>query len=238
MAGGQPGKMLAILQCRLKSNRLPGKILHTFFEETILQRMIKIANCVPSVDTVVVAFGGKYGSHLILDIIKNNKANFLVGDEFDVLERFISVLHKFKSKYFLRLTCDNYLTQPSLVELLFQETVKEKSSYGYISPLSHYCGEIINTETFLNFFKNNKPSEKDREHVTWSFRESIDIKKTILNNNYLELDHNNSFTLDTLDDLLLMKDFEKNIPTLRNYNCLNSLKKLEKYSKKINFINF
>ena len=218
--------MLLILQCRLKSTRLPGKLLHTFFGESILERMIKIAKNVPSVNHIVVAIGGNYGSPLLLKIIKKNNVSYYIGHEHDVLGRFISIIKKFDDEYFLRLTCDNYLAQPSLIESLYKQTIKNNSEYGYIDPLSNYSGEVVKKKSFLNFHKNNNPSRNDIEHVTWDFRKSELTKKTILDNKYLNLDHSIPYTLDTLDDLIKMKYLEEHYPELKKYDCLSDLKKI------------
>lgn len=186
--------------------------------------MINIAKSAKSVSNIIVAFGGQFGSSIVNDIAQRHRVEFFDGNEQNVLSRYLSIAQKFENRYLLRLTCDNYLVQPLLIDRLYDQVLGENSAYGYISPLSHYCGEVIYSNSFLDFHRNRKMTLDDKEHVTFNFRASDQIKKTILEPNFYGLDHSNSITLDTLADLLLMKELEILDSRLRNYNCLSALK--------------
>lgn len=218
--------MLAIIQCRLRSKRLPGKVLHTFFGETILQRLIGIAQNVPSVDRVVVAYGGQYGSSIAEKETIEKKAEFFIGSEEDVSSRFVQLASSSLSPYIARMTCDNYLIQPALVENLYQMTVSGDYSYGYVEPLSHYCGEIIKSKELLEYFSKGNKTHEDCEHVTPGFRKYIREHSLILPCDLGNLDHSRSKTLDTLEDLLHLKYLEREYPALKGYNCLDVLQRI------------
>lgn len=208
------------------SNRLPGKLLHSFFGETILERMINIVKATTTVEDIVVAYGGHLGVNIAKQISEKHNVTFYLGDEENVLSRYIEVLQKYDNKYALRVTCDNYLVQPKLIDQLFHAVIKERSDYGYISPLSHYCGEVINIPAFLEFHAKYKTHKNDKEHVTIGFRLDDNKRQTTFRPDFAELNHSMSLTLDTVEDLIKMKTIEQKFEKLRQYDCLDELKEL------------
>lgn len=187
--------------------------------------MCDIALSINIPKNIVFATGDSKENLISKPLIKSKDINFFVGSENHVLKRFIDAITQYPAKYIIRITCDNYLVQPNLVEELYQAVIKENADYGYIKPLSHYCGEIIKSEVLLEQFKNEKDSLA-REHVTWSIRASDKYKIVAFDENYRGINHGGSPTLDTVDDFVKMKLLEKAYPDLKNIRCLNAVKKI------------
>ena len=75
MEVGLPGnKPCAILiQARLNSTRLPGKILFKFFNETVIERIIKIAKKISNPKDIFILTGNKKNNKILADIAKKIK---------------------------------------------------------------------------------------------------------------------------------------------------------------------
>ena len=215
--------MLIVLQGRLRSTRLPGKGYFTFFGQTLWERACDIALAVRGVEKVIFATGDLRENYLIRPLVEAKGVAFFAGSEANVLQRFCRAIEGYRGEYIVRITCDNYLVQPELIEGLCAATRRANADYGYIKPLSHYAGEIIRCES-LHRCLVNRHSAQAEEHVTWDIRHSREYLKVAEPEDYMGLDHSHSLTLDTLDDLILMKQIERKIPQLEPVRCIEALR--------------
>lgn len=229
MEAGLPGnnRCVFLIQARLFSSRLPGKILFNFFEDTIIERIIKITKKITNSKNIFIVTGNKNKNKILENIAKKNKIKIFFGDEEKVFFRFKNLL-KAKSMrkydYVYRLTADNYLIQPKIIKIMLRDTQKKKIDYGYVMPLSHYAGEIISKKLF---FKSFKISKRALEHVTWDFRKNKNIKILKYPKNFLGLNHAKSICLDTIEDLIKLKNIERNYRKLKDIDNYHYLKKIE-----------
>lgn len=217
-------KAIIVLQGRVKSSRLPAKGFFSFYGETIWARMCKIANSCTFAEKVIFATGKSDDNFLAESIARDAGVEFLVGSESNVYDRFCKVSKEYPSEFIVRVTCDNYLVQPELLEAIFNLVQSQNADYGFIEPLSHYGGEIIRSKLFDNF-KN--PSKKAKEHVTWDFRNNETVSKVSLPLNFKGIDHSNSITLDNIDDFILMKKIESMSEDFRQVRCIDALQKID-----------
>ncbi|MGB5324350.1 MAG: NTP transferase domain-containing protein, partial [Pseudomonadales bacterium] len=126
--------MIAVLQARLGSTRLPGKAFFTFFGQNMLERAISIARDVQGIDDVVLATGDDPVNAALEASVINAGARFFVGSEHNVLKRFCDAIEHYDGDYLLRMTCDNYLIQPEVVEALHQQISSSDADYAYVEP--------------------------------------------------------------------------------------------------------
>lgn len=218
--------MVIVMQGRLHSTRLPGKGFFTFFGQTIWERMCDIALSVKGVEEVVFATGDNPDNELIRPLIEAKGVRFFKASEDNVLQRYYEAIKNYKGDYLIRLTCDNYLIQPDLLEELYKITVKDKADYGYIEPLSHYAGEIIKCSTLREACLGSY-SEEAREHVTWDIRNSHSTKKVVLPYSYMGINHKKSITLDTIEDFIKLKKLESLEVALKEIRCLDAIRQVQ-----------
>jgi spore coat polysaccharide biosynthesis protein SpsF len=220
--------MLVILQGRLRSTRLPCKGFFNFFGQTILERMCDIAKELSCSSEVVFATGDLRENYLAKPIVENKGVRFYAGSEENVLKRFYDVALTSEAKYIIRITCDNYLVQPEVIEGLLKATAEENADYGFISPLSHFSGEVVKREILLKQWESGCASDEALEHVTWDIRKDASLKHVTLPSNFKGIDHSQRITLDTVDDFIFMKELEAEYPELSKLRCIEVLKKLQK----------
>ena len=161
-------------------------------------------------------------------IAKKLNINIFFGNENNVLDRYCKAIHKFNindNDYIMRLTADNYLIQPKILNELTRYV--NKYEYIYVSPLSHFSGELFKVKSLIEKIANKKLSSKTKEHTTWNFRLLKNIKRKTLSKNLFGINHNCKITLDTPADLLFLKKIENN-KNFKNVDCLNDVKKLTK----------
>lgn len=217
-------KAIVVLQGRIRSTRLPGKGFFHFFDKTVWARMCEIALNCNFADKVIFATGDNSGKFLTQSIVKGSGIELFVGSESNVYDRFYKVSKKFPSEYVVRVTCDNYLAQPELLEDIFDLVESQKADYGFIEPLSHFGGEVIRSSLFENF---RNPSKEAQEHVTWDFRKNDRVSKVSFPSNYKGIDHSKSITLDNIEDFILMKKIESSSEVFRKVRCLDALRSID-----------
>ena len=212
------------IQCRTNSARLPGKLFFNFFNASIIKRVIRIASACIKRDNIVILSGDQKKNYLLKNIAKKNGIKIFFGDENNVHQRYKTFLKKNKCDYVFRMTADNYLMQPKIIKKMMKDIIKYDYDYSYVYPLSHYAGEFIKTKIF---FTKGKISKKAKEHVTWDFRKNkkLNIKK--YKKNFCNINHNNSITLDNLNDLVLMKKIENSNKKLKKLDCIGEIKKIK-----------
>ena len=214
------------MQGRLRSTRLPAKGFHTFFGQTIWARMCDIALAVKGSNEIYFATGDLPENQLARPLVEAQGVKFFAGSEENVLERFAQIALLSKQEYILRITCDNYLIQPEVIDGLYEAVSSAQADYGYIDPLSHYAGEIIKRTVLLEHWQSQKYSAAAREHVTWDIRHNPETKKVVLPSNFMGLNHEKSITLDNIEDFILMKKLESTHPGLKSVRCLSTCRQI------------
>ncbi len=222
--------MIILLQGRLRSVRLPGKGFFTFFGQTLWERVCDIALAVRGCEKVIFTTGDLPENQLMRSLVEAKGVTFFAGSEGNVLERFCRAIDGYDGEYMVRLTCDNYLIQPEVIEGLYEATQSQNADYGYVKPLSHYAGEVIRCAALRRSLKDN-PSALAKEHVTWDIRANSEYTQVSESEVYMGLDHSRSQTLDTLDDFIMMKQLELNCPELKNVRCLSALRKISRIAE-------
>jgi len=217
--------VIIVMQGRLRSTRLPGKGFFTFFGQTIWERMCDIALAVKGVDEVVFATGDIEENELMRPLVEAKGVRFFKGSEENVLQRYVEAIENYNGDYLIRLTCDNYLVQPEVLENMMTSAVTGNFDYVYVKPLSHYAGEVLKCETLRKCYQNGYTPEA-KEHVTWDIREYGNCKILPLPSGFLGLDHAGSETLDTVDDLIRMKRLEHGCSFLSQVRCIDVLRKM------------
>lgn len=215
--------MIIVMQGRLRSTRLPGKGFFTFFGKTIWERMCDIAMNVDGVDDVIFATGDDPDNQLMRPLVESSGVRFFSGSENNVLQRYCRAIDHFKGEYLIRMTCDNYLAQPDIITALYQEAQKKTCNYACITPLSHYAGEVVKCDALHQCHAGNY-SDQAREHVTWDIRNDPKSGVCALPSDFMGINHQMPITLDTIDDLVLLKRLESRYPELEAVSCMDGLR--------------
>ena len=81
-------KILALLQARTSSSRLPGKVLLDILGTPMLLRQIERENLVTSIDHLVVVTSSDKSDDLLSEVLHENDIDYYRGSANDVLDRF------------------------------------------------------------------------------------------------------------------------------------------------------
>src|ERR1700754_3288475 len=96
----------AIVQARMSSTRLPGKVLMDLGGETMLARVLRRLGRASKIDEVVVATTNSVSDNQIVTECSRLKARCFRGPEHDVLDRYLRTAQECRSELIVRITAD------------------------------------------------------------------------------------------------------------------------------------
>ena len=106
----------AVIQARVGSTRLPGKVLEDLGGHPVLEWVVRAARAATQVDTVVVATSTMAADDAVADLAGTLGVAVVRGSEDDVLSRFVVALDAYPADAIVRLTADCPLLDPSLID--------------------------------------------------------------------------------------------------------------------------
>jgi spore coat polysaccharide biosynthesis protein SpsF len=202
---------LAIIQARMGSTRLPGKVLQRIGERTVLEIICTRVKKATSVDELVVATSENARDNEIEQACLEMGVNVFRGSEDDVLERFYQACLKYNAVDVLRITADCPLVDPGLINRLYNfyklggfDHAGIATGAGVDSSNIFKFPDGLDCEWF-NFLALEKANASttnilDREHVTPYIWNNKDLFKVGIFQS--DIDYSNiRLTLDTPLDL-------------------------------------
>jgi spore coat polysaccharide biosynthesis protein SpsF len=193
-------KVLAIIQARMSSTRLPGKVLRNLCGQPILNHIIQRIRCVQSIDTIIIATSQNKSDDLIADFAQENKIPCFRGSEMDVLDRYFQAAQSFKARpndIVMRLTADNPFVDPKVCEDLLSYFKGNSFSYAAASGYPLGVGAEVFTFRALREAHKNGRRPYEREHVTpYMYQEDQNFGKMISPEDYSSV----RLTVDTEED--------------------------------------
>ena len=223
-----------IITARLKSTRLPKKILLKVKDEPLIVHMINRIKYSKKINNIIIATSTNTQDDLLEDIAKKQNVHCFRGSEEDVLMRLLEASRKFNLSSFVNMTADIPMIDPLLIDnaINVYQNIKpdlllfEKYSFGVclmvkVSALSKVCKEKQNnyTEAWVKFFQNNKNINIHIENVSkenknkflktsLDYYEDFLFIKRVFEELYKE---NEIFYNKDITNLLIKKPYIKNI---------------------------
>ncbi len=154
--------ILAIVQARMGSTRMPGKVLKDLHGKPLLAHIVERLNSCPQIRQTVVATSNQSQDQAIVDFCKKAGIPSFQGSENDVLDRFFYVSCKYKPQHIIRVTGDCPLIDPNLISKLITK---------YCNEGLDYCGIATGAGSYLDKGKNTFPDGLDCEIFRYSVLE-------------------------------------------------------------------
>jgi spore coat polysaccharide biosynthesis protein SpsF len=167
-------KIAAIIQARMGSTRLPGKILRTVNGKTLLEYQIERVKHAKMIDQIIIATTVNESEQPIVELCEKMRIDYYRGSEQDVLSRYYEAAKQFDVDIIVRLTSDCPVIDPEVIDIVINEYIKNRSSIDYVSnTLERTYPRGLDTEVFsfeaLSKAYLEATLPRDREHVTAFF---------------------------------------------------------------------
>lgn len=165
-------KRSVIIQARMSSSRLPGKVLLPLAGKPALEHVVSRVQAARRVDQVVIATSSLEADNPIEDFCGRQKVFCVRGNETDVLGRYLLALREYPADLVVRITADCPLMDPFLIDSLLHEAEGAAGTVDYVSntlpPRSIPHG--LDVEVFRSDALERAGREavlpEEREHVT------------------------------------------------------------------------
>ena len=163
--------MDAILQARMKSSRLPGKVLMPALGRPILSFNVERLRRARTIDRVIVATSDTTEDDAIQKMCEAEGILFFRGSEENVLDRIYRCVRQFGIDVVAKFTADNPLIDPAVIDHVVGFYLAHSDEYDFVSnnhPPTCQDGqevEVIRTAALeIAWREADKPFQ--REHVT------------------------------------------------------------------------
>ena len=193
-------KVLAIVQARMGSTRLPDKVMRKVDGVTLIELLLTRLSESKAIDQIVVATSIDSRNNPLVKHVNGLGYETFQGSEQDVLDRFYFAAKQFAGDTIVRITGDCPLTDPLLVDEAIEKFTTSGVEYlCNTSPPTYPDGLDIEVFTFSALERAHQETKvpSDREHVTPYIRESGHFS-TLTNSS----DQNYSHLRWTVDEVL------------------------------------
>ena len=209
--------ILAIIQARMGSTRLPAKVMKDLAGKPVLAHIVQRVSLATKIDGILVATTNEPADDVIESFCDKNNIRVFRGSSMDVLKRYADAAQLMvkggkKIQYVVRITADCPLLDPAIVDKVISTAVDGK--YDYVSNTlepTYPDGLDVEVFTYQSLIEADKkallPSE--REHVTPYIKKDTTFRKFNVTN---DIDLSSlRWTLDQEEDLRFITEIYKSL---------------------------
>jgi spore coat polysaccharide biosynthesis protein SpsF len=168
-------RRVAVVQARMTSTRLPGKVLKDVGGSPMLAQQLRRLKHCEMLDVIVVATTRNTTDDPVAKVACAEGVEVFRGDEHDVLSRYVGAAREFGADVVVRLTADCPLIAPELADAVVSGLTSDDRGYDYSSNvLRRTYPKGLDTEAMYAdiLFRIDRlaRSAEAREHVTGFLR--------------------------------------------------------------------
>ena len=169
--------ILAILQARISSNRLPGKVLLPLAGAPMIVRQIERVSRAARIDKLVVATSDRAEDDELAKVVRREGIGVHRGPLDDVLARFVGALDAFgPASHVMRLTADCPLADPAVIDAVADRFLAAGADYGSNTPPHRTYPKGLDVEVMtaeaLRWAADHAITPEEHEHVTWGIHQN------------------------------------------------------------------
>ena len=205
-------KIIAIVQARMGSTRLPGKVMRTINGKPLIEILLSRLALSKKIHEVVLATSENENNKILVDYVQNLGFNTFIGSEDNVLERYWKCAKNLNADTIIRITGDCPLIDGELVDNIINQYILMGCDYlSNTNPPTFPDG--LDTEIFsmkiLEIAYQKANLTFDKEHVTPYMRNTNEFTTS----NYFNSEDFSflRWTVDEIVDLELVNNIFKEL---------------------------
>lgn len=226
-------KIVCIVQARMGSSRLPGKVLKDICGKPMLDWVIKRAGRSRLINQVMVATTVSTDDEPIARFCESGSIPLYRGSEFDVLDRFYQAARSSDADVIVRLTADCPLIDPDLIDKSIHALFAENADFSAnrLPPPYHRTYPIgldVEVATFaaLEIAWKNASEGFEREHVMPYLYDPTHGMKFVIVDHVVDLGLLR-WTVDTPEDMEFIRQVTRRFDCRDDFSWLDVLKMVE-----------
>jgi glutamate-1-semialdehyde aminotransferase/spore coat polysaccharide biosynthesis protein SpsF (cytidylyltransferase family)/predicted dehydrogenase len=224
------GPVVAIIQARMGSSRLPGKSLAEIEKRPMLWHVIHRVKRASLIDRVVVATSTSPADDAIEKMCRENDVPCYRGSEHDVLDRFYGAARGEKASQVVRITADCPLIDPEVIDRVVRRFQRGDLDYASNAMVRSYP-DGLDTEIFsfsaLERAWHEASRTSEREHVTPYLR-SDKFRTANVENNSTPFYQHYRWTVDEVEDLEFIRAVYRALRDRESFGMKDVLELIEK----------
>lgn len=227
-------KTVIIVQARMTSTRLPGKVLRTVLDKPLLEYQIERIRRVKLADEIVIATTINNADKSIINLCERLSISYFRGSEEDVLGRYHATAQAYGGDVIVRVTSDCPIIDPKIIDQIIRFYFDHHCKYDYVSnTLQRTYPRGMDTEVFsfkiLDEAFHEANLSYEREHVT-PFFYLHPRRYRLCNIAYKQDQSQHRWTVDTIEDFeLITKIIENLYPHVPEFDMEDVLNLLTNY---------
>lgn len=162
-------KIAAIIQARMTSTRLPGKVLMDIAGNPMIWHLLERLKRSKRLDEIILAIPDTKASDKLEEFARGHGVSYFRGSEDDVLSRYYGAAKKFRADVIVRITSDCPLIDPAVVDEIIERHLASGADYtSNVLERTYPRGldtEVFNFNALERAFRRAKEPYR-REHVT------------------------------------------------------------------------
>jgi len=202
-------KTVAIIQARMGSTRLPGKVLKDIAGDPMLARVVERTRRAGTVNEVVVATSDLPDDNVIEQLCSDRSWACFRGSETDVLDRYYRAAIAFNADLIVRVTSDCPLIDPQLIDEHVNRLLERRAEVDFVTNMftqTYPLGLAVEVMPLDVLARMKRMSQTDmlKEHVTtlaYVRPEWFQIEEVLHTTDLSHL----RWTVDTAEDLELVR---------------------------------
>ena len=204
--------ILAIVQARMQSTRLPGKVMKEVLGKPLIAYLLERLKRSRLIDKIVVATSTDPGNDVLCHYVESQGFDVWRGSEEDVLDRYYQAAVRYGGETIVRITADCPLIDWQIVDRAIGRFLQNEFDYVCnINPPTYPDGLDVEVFSFPALEKTWQKATKpeDREHVTLFIRNSEQFKgyNVLAENDF----SSERWTVDGGEDFILVKTIIENL---------------------------
>lgn len=178
-------KIGMIIQARMSSRRLPGKVMRKIINKPLIYRILERVKECKCLSDIIVAIPKNKSDDILYKYLKKIKVSVIRGSENNLIERYYLSALKYNLDYIVRLPADNPLPDYKEIDKLIRFHLNKKNNLNLFStnlqPIknSNYIdgigAEIFSFKMLEKLYKNKK-LQISKEHISLNFYD-FNLKK-------------------------------------------------------------
>ena len=176
--GKKTMNVLAILQARMSSSRLPGKVMMEILGEPMISLQIERIKRAKKIDKLILATSNQEEDNKLEEVCKNIGLYCFRGSLDNVLDRYYNAALTFNPIHIVRLTGDCPLIDPKIIDEVIDYHISENSDFtSNAAPNQRLIPDGLDAEVIkfkiLEKIRKKELSKEQKEHVTLYFYENL-----------------------------------------------------------------
>lgn len=203
----------AIVQARIGSTRLPGKVMKEIMGKPLLWHLVNRLRWSRLIDKIIIATTNNEKDKPILKLAEEMGIEWFTGSEEDVLDRYYQTARKYNLETIVRITADCPLIDPEVVDMFVKTYLDSNGKLDYIRQgpkfPDGFDAEVFSFSALKKAWKEAK-NKFEREHVTAYIWKNPQLFNTLDLKNDEDLSYIRC-TVDYEEDLKVIREIFKNL---------------------------